>query len=89
MARLPHGAVDAVVREAARKQRKTKQPDSSGIRLFDGGMESRTPDILLAKQALYQLSYAPEIEEEPDFSGSSNGSEWTRTTDLRLIRAPL
>ena len=24
-----------------------------------GGKETRTPDILLAKQALYQLSYAP------------------------------
>jgi hypothetical protein len=24
-----------------------------------GGKEIRTPDILLAKQALYQLSYAP------------------------------
>jgi hypothetical protein len=25
-----------------------------------GDMESRTPDILLAKQALYQLSYVPD-----------------------------
>ena len=25
----------------------------------NGGKETRTPDILLAKQALYQLSYAP------------------------------
>ena len=27
-----------------------------------GGKETRTPDILLAKQALYQLSYTPNIE---------------------------
>ena len=27
--------------------------------IVGGGKETRTPDILLAKQALYQLSYAP------------------------------
>ena len=62
---------------------------SRGPHLDGGGSRVRTGGIQLAKLALYQLSYAPEIEEEPDFSGSSNGSEWTRTTDLRLIRAPL
>jgi hypothetical protein len=29
------------------------------VRLNGGAEESRTPDILLAKQALYQLSYSP------------------------------
>ena len=29
------------------------------IAVLNGDMESRTPDILLAKQALYQLSYVP------------------------------
>jgi hypothetical protein len=29
------------------------------ISIVGGGKETRTPDILLAKQALYQLSYAP------------------------------
>lgn len=35
-----------------------------------GGKEIRTPDILLAKQVLYQLSYAPLIKltlTEPDW----------------------
>ena len=32
---------------------------SSDLCQIGGGKETRTPDILLAKQALYQLSYAP------------------------------
>ena len=31
----------------------------SKLSVKSGGKEIRTPDILLAKQALYQLSYAP------------------------------
>ena len=31
----------------------------SKLSVKSGGKETRTPDILLAKQALYQLSYAP------------------------------
>ena len=50
----------------------------------DGGdEETRTPDPLLAKEMLYQLSYVPVL---PDGSG---GSFWTRTRDLCLIRAVL
>ena len=30
--------------------------------VFSGGKRTRTADILLAKQALYQLSYTPNIE---------------------------
>ena len=45
-----------------------------------GDEESRTPDLLLAKQALYQLSYVP---------SDDGGRFWTRTRDLCLIRAVL
>ena len=48
-----------------------------------GDEENRTPDPLLAKQVLSQLSYTP------IFSGlnlqSSGGPKWTRTTDLTII----
>ena len=45
-----------------------------------GDEESRTPDLLLTKQALYQLSYVPSV---------GGGRFWTRTRDLCLIRAVL
>ena len=50
----------------------------------DGGdEETRTPDPLLAKEMLYQLSYVPA-------PGVGNGGRfWTRTRDLCLIRAAL
>ena len=47
--------------------------DASG-----GGSRIRTGDFLLAKQALYQLSYAP-----------SGGPDRNRTCDLVLIRDAL
>ena len=34
-------------------------PTNGSGAIDGGGKETRTPDILLAKQALYQLSYAP------------------------------
>lgn len=43
-------------------------------------MRDRTADLLRARQALSQLSYNPIV---------SGGSEWTRTTDLTLIRRTL
>ena len=50
----------------------------------DGGdEETRTPDPLLAKEMLYQLSYVPQAP------GGSGGRFWTRTRDLCLIRAVL
>ena len=52
--------------------------------LLGGGKESRTPDLMLAKHALYQLSYTP--GREPPESG---GLIWTRTRDLPLIRRVL
>jgi hypothetical protein len=48
-----------------------------------GDEETRTPDPLLAKEMLYQLSYVP-------LAGRVNGGRfWTRTRDLCLIRAVL
>ena len=37
-----------------------KRPKAYAKGLFCGDKEIRTPDFLLAKQALYQLSYTPE-----------------------------
>lgn len=52
---------------------------------------SRTPDPLLAKQMLYQLSYFPDfvvIFVERDRAAFSAGT-WIRTKDLSFIRAAL
>ena len=49
-----------------------------------GGDRTRTCDILLAKQELYQLSYAPMFRLR-----GRGGPMWTRTTDLTLIRRTL
>ena len=70
-----------------------------------GDVEIRTPDILLAKQALYQLSYTPLwIKLEPGSvtevllfpllpapcpPSLQGGPSWTRTRDLTLIRGAL
>jgi|LUMM01.1.fsa_nt_gb hypothetical protein len=49
-----------------------------------GGDRDRTDDLLLAKQALSQLSYTPLL-----FRASSYGPSWIRTSDLTLIRGAL
>ena len=54
----------------------------------------RTPDPLLARQVLSQLSYAPLCGRMPGReillrATSRNGLKWTRTTDLTLIRRAL
>ena len=46
-----------------------------------GGERDRTDDILLAKQALSQLSYTPDM--------IRGGSGWIRTNDPRLIKTVL
>ena len=53
---------------------------------FGGAGRDRTDDLLLAKQALSQLSYSP-----GDAAGSSSpgGSGWIRTIDPRLIKTVL
>jgi hypothetical protein len=58
------------------------------LRLIDlervgGDEETRTPDPLLAKEMLLQLSYVPSPSRE------CGGLFWTRTRDLCLIRAVL
>jgi hypothetical protein len=45
-----------------------------------GANRDRTGDLLLAKQALSQLSYGP---------GGPGGSGWIRTIDPRLIKTVL
>jgi hypothetical protein len=53
--------------------------------LCGGDEETRTPDPLLAKEMLFQLSYVP-----PHHVGCGDGGRfWTRTRDLCLIRAVL
>lgn len=42
------------------KTLKQKKTDSHGESVFYGAKEIRTPDLLHAMQALYQLSYNPE-----------------------------
>ena len=59
-----------------------------GAYRLDGGgdEETRTPDPLLAKEMLCQLSYVPKDER---FVMGGGGRFWTRTRDLCLIRAVL
>ena len=52
--------------------------------LVGGDEETRTPDPLLAKEMLCQLSYVP-----VRVGVSDGGRFWTRTRDLCLIRAVL
>ncbi len=49
---------------------------------FGGGERDRTDDLLVANQALSQLSYTP----DQSFNG---GPKWDRTTHLTLIRRAL
>ena len=52
--------------------------------VFGGDEEDRTPDPLLAKQVLSQLSYTPIFLCRSELK-SSGGPKWTRTTDLTII----
>jgi hypothetical protein len=70
---------------------------------FGGAEEIRTPDLLLAKETLYQLSHGPGTmcdlrpEAQVSIAGgrpeigtqTASGRFWTRTRDLCLIRAVL
>ena len=59
--------------------------------LVGGAERDRTDDLLLAKQALSQLSYspiaAPLISRAASFK--TGGSGWIRTIDPRLIKTVL
>ena len=54
-----------------------------------GDNEIRTRDLLLARQALSQLSYTPIILDYVKLYFKKSGLKWTRTTDLTLIRRAL
>jgi hypothetical protein len=61
-----------------------------------GANRDRTGDLLLAKQALSQLSYGPRVREHCDrenqsirWRASVGGSGWIRTIDPRLIKTML
>jgi hypothetical protein len=62
-----------------------RRSDTSGLvsERVGGDEETRTPDPLLAKETLCQLSYVPRP------SAVGGGRFWTRTRDLCLIRAVL
>ena len=69
-------------------------PTESRTKEYGGGERDRTDDLLLAKQALSQLSYTPGIR--PSFHPASSsatslrgGSGWVRTNDPRLIKTVL
>ena len=63
------------------------QTTTSELLAPGGGKENRTPDPLLARQVLSQLSYTPtSFAESISVFG---GLKWTRTTDLTLIRRVL
>ena len=58
--------------------------ETNGRAGYGGANRDRTGDLLLAKQALSQLSYGP--------GGSAlkaGGSGWVRTIDPRLIKTVL
>ena len=68
--------------------------------IYGGDEEIRTPDPLLARQVLSQLSYTPTDAGLPSFEAipflilffrlsQADGLKWTRTTDLTLIRRAL
>ena len=59
-----------------------------------GAERDRTADLLLAKQALSQLSYSPLIgsknwKEQTANRHKKRGPRWARTTDLTLIKRTL
>jgi hypothetical protein len=54
-----------------------------------GDSGARTRSLRLAKPALSQLSYIPNVRAEERCAGSDGGPEWTRTTHLTLIRRAL
>jgi hypothetical protein len=61
------------------------------FRLFCGDEGDRTLNLRLAKPALSQLSYVPEVDLPPLTREARNltGCTWIRTMDLSLIRAAL
>ena len=64
--------------------------DSSTSRVAGGANRDRTDDLLLAKQALSQLSYGPAVPLHAlSDRARVGGSGWIRTIDPRLIKTVL
>ena len=57
----------------------------TGFYCLGGDSRDRTGDLLLARQALSQLSYIPKLSSLE----KSGGPEWARTTDLTIISRTL
>ncbi len=74
---LVNGQGSAIIRISERMSRVKTHGD-------DG---TRTRDFLLAKEALYQLSYIPSCRARRIHAG--DGPFWNRTRDLPLIRGTL
>jgi hypothetical protein len=75
-----------IVKEQQKQPGSKARPKRAQTRLgliFEtgGGERDRTDDLLLAKQALSQLSYTP--------AKLAGGSGWIRTNDPRLIKTVL
>ena len=62
-------------------------PDVYFFMQIGGDEGDRTPDLLVANQTLYQLSYVPDHPVDPVADGGR--PRWIRTTDLTLIRRTL
>ena len=65
----------------------SQKPTASIV--FGGDSRDRTGDLLLARQALSQLSYIPLFLSSIYFLEKRGGPEWARTTDLTIISRTL
>ena len=74
---MPH----PLTRQRARRKVSSRPPAT------DGDEGDRTPDPLLAKQVLSQLSYIPGGTQL--YQRSLSARTWIRTRDLSFIRAAL
>jgi hypothetical protein len=70
-------------------RKRTAEPGGSALHSGEtgGANRDRTGDLLLAKQALSQLSYGPRVG--AGWGCSVGGSGWIRTIDPRLIKTVL
>ena len=75
----PFGAGKTEARRVRRKTRETSGPEDRG-----GGEGTRTPDPLLAKQVLCQLSYTPTTVEGVSDQCRSTQSAWWAWEDLNF-----
>lgn len=88
----PPGSFHPARRQALTVELFLRGPFDTAHQVSGGGERDRTDDILLAKQALSQLSYTP--INAPPFNAALTrlivgGSGWIRTNDPRLIKTVL